>query len=242
MSRLNRILLVIVIILAIATALVWLKPELFSSFSSFSLSSLNPFDKGKSVPATASPVVVQQPSDGSPLTAPVVADDNDDNTDIIADTGEDYAVSDEPDVIEEIEEELTPFEQEIKQRHESYQTKVYTYKPYEPPVLRNPFERVVSTVYVGEEEEEKISRELSTAEDIRRFVTPELPEGTKFTGLITSDDMRLAIIEVEEETYIAREGDFIQDRYLVKSINDNYIIVEINGYEIVQKLGGEEGY
>ena len=47
MSKLNRVLLFIVIILATATALVWFKPELFSSFSLSSLSSLNPFNKSK---------------------------------------------------------------------------------------------------------------------------------------------------------------------------------------------------
>ncbi|MDY0382884.1 MAG: hypothetical protein RBS20_04005, partial [Atribacterota bacterium] len=126
-------------------------------------------------------------------------------------------------VVEVIEEELTPFEKEIKQRHESYETRIYTYKPYEPPVLRNPFQRIVSSVYVEEGEEERLAKELSSAEDIRRFVTPELPAGTKFTGLISSGDTKLAIIEMDEETYIAKEGDLIDDKYLIKSIQDDRV-------------------
>ncbi|HOF03625.1 MAG TPA: hypothetical protein PLT58_06680, partial [Atribacterota bacterium] len=46
MSKLNRVLLVIVLILAAATALVWFKPELLSSFS---LSNLNPFSRREKV-------------------------------------------------------------------------------------------------------------------------------------------------------------------------------------------------
>lgn len=246
MSRLNRILLVIVIILAAATALVWFKPDLLSSFSLSSLSSLNPFNREKKEVVTTNMGTGTGAGTGTaqlPVTEITV--------DIAPDTAADVPAtvsmeSPEPEeaeikVVEVVEEELTPFEKEIKQRHESYETRIYTYKPYEPPVLRNPFQRIVSSVYVEEGEEERLAKELSSAEDIRRFVTPELPAGTKFTGLISSGDTKLAIIEMEEETYIAKEGDLIDDKYLIKSIQDDRVIIDINGYDIAQKLGGEEG-
>ena len=246
MSRLNRILLVIVIILAAATALVWFKPDLLSSFSLSSLSSLNPFSREKKE-VVATDMGTGTGAGTGTAQLPV--------TEITADIAPDKAAdvpatvsmeSPEPEeaeikVVEVIEEELTPFEKEIKQRHESYETRIYTYKPYEPPVLRNPFQRIVSSVYVEEGEEERLAKELSSAEDIRRFVTPELPAGTKFTGLISSGVTKLAIIEMDEETYIAKEGDLIDDKYLIKSIQDDRVIIDINGYDIAQKLGGEEG-
>ena len=243
MSRLNRILLVIVIILAAATALVWFKPDLLSSFSLSSLSSLNPFNREKKE------VVTTDMGTGTGVgTGTAQLPVTEITADIAPDTAADVPAtvsmeSPEPEEaeVEVIEEELTPFEKEIKQRHESYETRIYTYKPYEPPVLRNPFQRVVSTVYVGEGEEERLGMELSSAEDIRRFVTPELPAGTKFTGLISSGETKLAIIEMEDETYIAKEGDLIEDKYFIKSIKDDKVIFEINGYEVAQKLGGEEG-
>ncbi len=230
MSRLNRILLVIVIILAAATALVWFKPDLFSSFSLPSLSSLNPFSRGKSTAVGTDTATAQRPPVES--TPDVVPSD-------IPLSVATSPVVESPVIEEEPEEELNTFEKEIKQRHSSYETKIYTYQPYEPPVLRNPFQRMVSSVYV-EEGERRLAEELSSAEDIRRFVTPELPPGTKFTGLISSGDVKLAIIEMDEETYIAKEGDLIDDKYLVKLIQEDKVIIDINGYEIAQKLGGEE--
>ncbi len=235
MSRLNRILLVIVIILAAATALVWFKPDLIPSFSLSSLSSLNPFsrEKKEAVITTDKGTSTAQ----LPVTEMTAGIAPDTDADIPATVS---IESPEPEEAEVVEEDLTPFEKEIKQRHESYETRIYTYKPYEPPVLRNPFQRIVSSVYVEEGEEERLAKELSSAEDIRRFVTPELPAGTKFTGLISSGDTKLAIIEMDEETYIAKEGDLIDDKYLIKSIQDDRVIIDINGYDIAQKLGGEE--
>lgn len=227
---------VIVIILAVATALVWFKPELFSSISLSSLSSLNPFASKRDVTASNDIATVEIPISTESGQNGIFSDSNELKSNTIEDTVPEMEVEPEP----EPEETLTPFERDVKQRHESYQTKIYTYQPYEPPVLRNPFQRVVGTVYVGEAEEEKLAKELSTVEDIRRFVTPELPIGTKFSGLICSGNTRLAIIELEDDTYIAKEGDLIEDRYLVKSIQDDRVIIEINGYEIAQKLGGEE--
>lgn len=223
MSKLNRVLLIIVVILASITALVWFKPDILSSLS---LSTLNPFSKEKSLPVTSSTTTATLPSTERITTIPkTIATPN--NTE-------------ENSNLEEEKEELTPFEKEIKQRHESYQTKIYTYEPYEPPILRNPFQRVVSTVYVGDEKAEQLAKELETAEDIRRFVQPELPPGTNFTGLISSGDNILAIIEMDDETYIVKKGDLILDKYLVKSIQNDKVMIEINGYEISLKLGGEE--
>lgn len=238
MSRLNRILLVIVILLAAATALVWFKPDLLSSFSLSSLSSLNPFSREKKEVVTTDTYTGEAYTSTAQL--PIAERTDDITSGTAADVSATAPIeSHEPEEV--VEEELTPFEKEIKQRHESYETRIYTYKPYEPPVLRNPFQRVVSSVYIGEEEEERLAAELGSAEDIRRFVTPELPAGTKFTGLISSGDTRLAIIEMDEETYIAKEGDLIDDKYLVKSIQEDKVIIDINGYEIAQKLGGVEG-
>jgi hypothetical protein len=98
---------------------------------------------------------------------------------------------------------------------------------------------MVSSVYL-EEEEEKIAGELDSEEDVRRFVQPELPPDTNFTGLISAGDERLAILKIDNETYIAKEGDIILEKYLVKSIQDEKVIIDINGYEISLQLGGGE--
>jgi len=227
LSKLTRILLVILVILAVATALVWFKPDLLSS-----LSALNPFGGERKAaitptPTPASPTAQVSPAGQTTTATPPRADTSNVGTDNTAG------------LKEEKEEILTPFEKEILQRYQSYQTKIYTYEPYQPPVMRNPFQRVVSTVYVSEEEEQ-LAEELSSEEAIRRFVQPELPPGSKYTGMISSGDMKLAILEMEDETYIAKEGDLILDKFLIKSIQDDEVIIEINDYEIPLKLGGEE--
>jgi hypothetical protein len=45
---------------------------------------------------------------------------------------------------------------------------------------------------------------------------------------------------MEDETYIVNEGELIQDKYLIKSIQDDKVIIVINSYELTLKLGGEE--
>jgi len=231
LSKLTRILLIILVILAVATALLWFKPDLLSS-----LSALNPFGGERKVAITptstpGSPTAQVSPAGQTTTATPPRADTSNVGT---ADTA---GLKEEEK--EEKEEILSPFEKEIQQRYESYQTKIYTYEPYQPPVMRNPFQRVVSTVYVSEEEEQ-LAEELSSEEAIRRFVQPELPPGSKYTGMISSGDMKLAILEMEDETYIAKEGDLILDKYLIKHIQDDEVIIEINDYEIPLKLGGEE--
>jgi len=219
LSRLNRILLIIVVILAVVTAILWFKPDLLSS-----LSALNPFgSEGETVPMTAGSLTAQPPRSNT-LTTPAS----------VVNTPADTASTEEREV------DLNPLEREITQRHESYQTKVYTYEPYQPPVLRNPFQQVVSNVYIEDEEEEKIVSELSTVEAIRRFVQPELPPESKFTGIISAGETKLAIIEMDDETYIVKEGDLILDKFLIKSITDEKVVIDINGYEISLQLGGGE--
>jgi len=219
LSRLNRILLVIVIILAIITAILWFFPDVLSS-----LSELNPFGDGQDT----APIATNRSNVAETRPNTTTTPGNATTVDTV-----------EGNRTEESEEELSPFEEEIKQRHESYQTKVFTYDPYEPPVARNPFHRIVSSVYL-EEEEEKIAEELDSEETVRRFVQPELPPDSKFTGLISAGDDRLAILKIDNETYIAKEGDIILDKYLVKSIQDEKVIIDINGYEISLQLGGGE--
>lgn len=238
MSKLNRVLLVIVLILAAATALVWFKPELLSSFS---LSNLNPFSRREKVaevpvsPVEAT-VTSELPSPSEELTSVETANLSISNQNLEVESANKV----ESAVLEgEKVEELSTFEKEIKQRHESYQTKIYTYEPYQPLVMRNPFQRIISTVYLGDEEGERMAKELRTEEDIRRFVQPELPPKTKYSGLISSGDTKLAIIGIEDETYIVKEGDVILDEYLAKSVQKDKVIFEINGYDITLILGGE---
>jgi Tfp pilus assembly protein PilP len=209
--------LIIVIILAIVTAILWFFPDVLSS-----LSGLNPFGGGQNTTSTT-------------ISSSNVSETR---TNTASTPGDATNVA-ESNSLEENEQELSPFEEEIRQRHESYQTKVYTYEPYEPPVTRNPFERMVSSVYL-EEEEEKVADELATEEDVRRFVQPELPPGSKFTGLISSGEEKLAILEIDEETYIVKEGDLILDKFLAKTIEDEKVVIDINGYEISLQLGGGE--
>ena len=220
MSRLNKILLVLLIILAILTAIAWFFPDAFAQ-----LTALNPFGREGTTETSAN-----LPSTQQGQTTPRAVN----NTDSL-EIAEDGNESNE----EEAVEELTSFEKEVKIRHESYQTKVFTYEPYEMPVARDPFQRMVSTVYL-EDEEESVAKELNSEEAVRRFVQPELPPDSKFTGLISAGDERLAILQIDNETYIVKQGDIIFDKFLVKSILDDKVVIDINGYEISLKLGGGE--
>jgi len=211
LTKTIRILLIILIILGIVTTVYWLKPDIFSS--------LNPFDGEDEDTMTSTANLPSQTSQSVTGTGSTANNGNEQS--------------------EETQEELSPFEKEIRQRHESYQTKVYTYEPYVPPVMRNPFQRIVSSVYL-EDEEEAIAGALNTEEDVRRFVQPELPPASKFTGLISSGDAKLAILEIDDETYIVKEGDLILDKFLIKSIQEEKVIIDINGYGISLQLGGGE--
>lgn len=233
MTRTARFLLIIVIILGVATAIYWFKPDLLSS-----LSALNPFiGKEDAVPMIANMTPTQTVQDNAAVATAipgtVPGTDSTVNQSDIPGNGN----NNNQDAKEEV---LGPFEKEIQQRHESYKSKIYTYEPYQPPVLRNPFQQIVRSVYIEEEEEERMISALATEEAVRRFVQPELPPDTKFTGLISSGEEKLAILEIDNETYIVKEGDIILDKFFIKSIQEEKVIIEINGFEIPLKLGGGE--
>lgn len=254
MSRLNRFLFIVVIILAAATALVWFKPDIIETITSYSWNDLNPF-KGKDIaselveksPETPVSLASQPVPDGESVKPPAenaaASPSLMDKEGVIIEKDNELR-EEEPEIIAKEEpketiETLTLFEKDIKQRQDSFQTKVFTYEPYQAPVSRNPFQRIVSTVYFSEAEE-KIAQELSTEEEFRRFVQPELPPETQYSGFISSGDHKLAIIELDEETYIVKEGDTLLDHYVVSLIETDRVVIDINGYSIPIKLGGEE--
>jgi len=67
-----------------------------------------------------------------------------------------------------------------------------------------------------------------------------LPPGTKLTGIIGSKDNKVAIIVMNEETFIANLYDILLDRFIVKEIKENEVIIDYNGYFFSVKLGGED--
>jgi len=133
--------------------------------------------------------------------------------------------------------EKTEFEIEIEKRKQGYEEKIFVYEPYEPPGNRNPFQRVSTSYFLeetaGKEEEGKEGAPL-------RFPKPELPPGSKLTGIIGSKDNKVAIIEMSGETYIAKLYDILLDRYIVKEIKNDEVIIDYNDYDFSIKLGGEE--
>lgn len=133
--------------------------------------------------------------------------------------------------------EKTEFEIEMENRKKGYEEKIFVYKPYEPPSNRNPFQKVSTSYFLeetaGKEEEGEEGSAL-------RFIKPELPPGTKLTGIIDSKNNKVAIIEMNEETFIANLYDILLDRYIVKEIKKDEVIIELNDYEFSIKLGGEE--
>ena len=131
--------------------------------------------------------------------------------------------------------EKTEFEIEMEKRKQGYEEKIFVYEPYEPPSNRNPFQKV-STSYFLEETEEKEEEEGS----VLRFQKPVLPQGTKLTGIIGSKDNRVAIIEMNSETFIANLYDILLDRYIVKEIKNDEVIIDYNGYFFSVKIGGED--
>ena len=128
--------------------------------------------------------------------------------------------------------EKTEFEIEMENRKQGYVDKVFVYKPYEPPSNRNPFQKVSNITFVAEEGKEEGS--------VLHFPNPELPPGTKLTGIIDSKNNRVAIILMNEETYIANLYDIISERYIVKEIKKDEVIIDFNGYLFSLKIGGEE--
>ena len=131
--------------------------------------------------------------------------------------------------------EKTEFDIEMEKRKQGYEEKIFVYEPYEPPSNRNPFQKL-STSYFLEETAEKEEEEGGPL----RFIKPVLPPGTKLTGIIGSEDNRVAIIIMNEETFIANLYDILLDRYIVKEIKNDEVIIDYNGYFFSVKIGGED--
>ena len=131
--------------------------------------------------------------------------------------------------------EKTEFEIEMEKRKKGYDEKIFVYEPYEPPSNRNPFQKV-STSYFLEGTAEKEEEEGGAL----RLPKPILPPGTKLTGIIGSKDNRVAIIVMNEETFIANLYDILLDRYIVKEIKNDEVIIDYNGYFFSVKIGGED--
>ena len=129
--------------------------------------------------------------------------------------------------------EKTEFEIEMEQRKQSYEDKIFVYKPYVPPSNRNPFQKVSTSYYL----EETTGKQ---EEGILNFPKPELPPGTKLTGIMGSKDKKVAMIEMNGETFIANLYDILLDRFIVKEINNDEVIIDYNGYFFSVKLGGED--
>jgi type II secretory pathway component PulC len=94
----------------------------------------------------------------------------------------------------------------------------------------------LSTSYFLEETAEKEEEEGGPL----RFIKPVLPPGTKLTGIIGSEDNKVAIILMNDETFIANLYDILLDRYIVKEIKKDEVIIDYNGYFFSVKIGGED--
>ena len=133
--------------------------------------------------------------------------------------------------------EKTEFEIEMEKRKQGYEEKIFVYEPYEPPSNRNPFQKVSTSYFL--EETAKKEEEGKEGSPIK-FPKPELPPGTKLTGIIGSKDNSVAIIEMSGETFIANLYDILLDRYIVKEIKKDEVVLELNDSEFSIKIGGEE--
>ncbi len=133
--------------------------------------------------------------------------------------------------------EKTEIEIEMENRKRGYEEKIFVYEPYEPPSNRNPFQKV-STYYVLEETAEK--GEEGEEGSALKFPKPDLPPGTRLTGIIGSKDNKVAIIVMNEEIFIANLYDILLDRFIVKEIKDDEVIIDYNGNFFSVKIGGED--
>ena len=143
---------------------------------------------------------------------------------------------------EPAEKEKTTFDIEVEQREQGYEEKIFTYEPYEPLSNRNPFEKV-SNFYSPEliaEIESETEGEQGIKKAITQLYKPQLPPGTSLTGIIDSPNKKIAIIEMNDEKYIANLYDILSDRYIVKEIKKNEVVIDIDGYLFSLKLGGED--
>lgn len=135
---------------------------------------------------------------------------------------------------EPVVKEKTEFEIEMEKREQGYKNKIFVYEPYEPPSNRNPFQKVRNIISgIGQGEE-------GTEGQILKFPKPELPPGSKLSGIIDSKDKKVAIIEMNGETFIANLYDIISEKYIVKEIKKDEVIIDFNGYFFSLKIGGED--
>ena len=138
--------------------------------------------------------------------------------------------------VEVKEKEKTPFEMEMEKRKQAYENKIFVYEPYEPPSNRNPFQRLSTSYFLVEGEKKEEGEE----DNVLRLPKPELPPGTKLTGVIGTEDKKIAMIEMNGETFIANLYDILLDKYIVKEIKKDEVVLERNDYEFSIKIGGEE--
>jgi len=141
--------------------------------------------------------------------------------------------------VEPVEKKKTEFEIEMEERAQGYKNRIFVYEPYEPPSNRDPFQKVRTSAFL-EEPIEKEEGEEEEEKKVLRFPKPELPPGTKLSGIIGSKNKNVAIIEMSGETYIANLYDIISERYIIKEIKKDEVIIDFNGYFFSLKIGGEE--
>jgi hypothetical protein len=173
---------------------------------------------------------------GYPLLFPInsvkttIATNSTENTPTTLEQSTSTLIKEEP-----VVKEKTEFEIEMEKREQGYKNKIFVYEPYEPPSNRNPFQivRNITPEEIGQGEE-------GTEGQILRFPKPELPPGTKLSGIIDSKDKKVAIIEMNGETYIANLYDIISEKYIVKEIKKDEVIIDFNGYFFSLKIGGED--
>lgn len=141
--------------------------------------------------------------------------------------------------VELVEKKKTEFEIEMEERAQGYKDRIFVYEPYEAPSNRNPFQKVRASDFL-EEPIEKEEGEEEEEKKVLRFPKPELPSGTKLSGIIDSKDKKVAIIEINGEIYIANLFDIISDRYIVKEITKDEVIIDFNGDFFSLKIGGKD--
>jgi len=141
--------------------------------------------------------------------------------------------------VEPVEKKKTEFEIEMEERAQGYKDRIFVYEPYEAPSNRNPFQKVRTSDFL-EESIEKGEGEEEEEKKVLRFPKPELPSGTKLSGIIDSKDKKIAIIEMNGETYIANLYDIISERYIIKEIKKDEVIIDFNGTLFSLKIGGED--
>jgi hypothetical protein len=136
---------------------------------------------------------------------------------------------------EPVVKEKTEFEIEMEKREQGYKNKIFVYEPYQSPSNRDPFQIVRNITPEGTGPGEE-----GTEGQILRFPKPELPPGTKLSGIIDSKDKKVAIIEMNGETFVANLYDIISEEYIIKEIKKDEVIIDFNGYFFSLKIGGED--